>query len=148
MRKIFDNNIVEHHCSFELCVLLKEKGFDVTTKDWYQNNGQILVQSGINGVRQFFKNTRDNCGGLYTSAPTHSVVIEWIKINFGIWIWVASRTDYFSETKHETLFIAHGRKIPDNIVNGFVKDLILYTPKKTSFDATEYGITYVLTNLI
>ncbi len=88
-----NNNIQESYCSFEVSQLLKDKGFDVECRffydtefqemDWhieYENfrNSEIVNGHGYGGGK-----------GLrfpMISAPTHSVAIEWIKVNFGIHI--------------------------------------------------------------
>lgn len=80
---MINNNIQEAYCSFEVSKLLKEKGFDVSTETLYWLEDELnpeLVYSRT--PRQGFH--KEYGGSLL--APTHSVAIEWIRVNFGIWV--------------------------------------------------------------
>lgn len=71
-----NNNIKEPYCSFELCKLLKEKGFDISTP---------YIEGWFN-IEKFPKYYSQGCSSC--SIPTHALAIEWIRVNFGIWITV------------------------------------------------------------
>ena len=78
--KEINNNIQESYCSFEVSKLLKEKGFDCYTTTWHQRGNGIV--GDVVG-----KSDRYNSKGeAYTSRPTHALAIEWIRVNFEIWI--------------------------------------------------------------
>lgn len=96
-----DNNITEDYVSFEVAKLLKDKGFDVfTTQGYFNYIGSLphLLYPNIEifGSNYLFKNssdftqnenpnaiTNDNC-----CAPTQALAIKWIRLNFGIHIYV------------------------------------------------------------
>lgn len=74
------NNIEEPICSFEVSQLLKEKGFDVPTSNFYVN-GKLLNP-------KYFYCPINKCNSDFDDdtvcAPTHSIALEWIRVNFGI----------------------------------------------------------------
>ena len=79
--RVINNNIQESYCSFEVSKLLKEKGFNCYTNTWHQRGNGIV--GDVVG-----KSDRYNSKGeAYTSCPTHALAIEWIRVNFGIWIY-------------------------------------------------------------
>jgi hypothetical protein len=85
MREI-NNNIQESYCSFEVSKLLKEKGFDCYTTTWHQR-GNGIVEDVVG------KSDRYNSKGeAYTSHPTHALALEWLRVNFGIWIMIEPDT--------------------------------------------------------
>lgn len=79
--KEINNNIQEPICSSEVSQLLKEKGFDVPTSQFYRNGELIdpkrFADLYINKNSDFAENT-------FITAPTQSVAVEWIRVNFGI----------------------------------------------------------------
>ena len=113
--KEINNNIQEVHCSFEVSKLLKEKGFKQPTLCYYFEDG-IFVQNSYKDItgmdygkefeieyEELLSNWNDNfvtkkngdrCFGCDKSkgyfetysAPTHALVIEWLRVNFDIWI--------------------------------------------------------------
>lgn len=107
------NNIIEDYCSFEICKLLKEKGFKQQSLCFFFEDGEfrqnVLVETtGMDYGSEFtveytelLENWNDNfltkkdgsrCFGCSKSkgyfetfsSPTHSLAIKWIRENFGI----------------------------------------------------------------
>lgn len=73
-------------------------------------------------------------------------VITWIYKKYNIWIWVSCKE--VEDGSGNILFVANGRKIPFEKDEGFVKDCIIYNPKKSPTEAYEFAIEYCLTKLI
>ncbi len=75
--------ICENYCSFEVSKLLKEKGFpqdtiSTTCNTCYKYNGNFC-----NNVKSMSKVDREIC----FMAPTHQMVITWLKENHNVWIY-------------------------------------------------------------
>jgi hypothetical protein len=83
------NQIQPHYVTFEQAKWLKEKGFDVnvksyyttseefTPKDYYYFGNEINYNSPVNDV-----NTINGT----ISRPEQHQVVEWLRVNHGIWI--------------------------------------------------------------
>ena len=112
MKKL-NNNISESYCLFEVSKLLKEKGFDVASSYW----------------------DFDKVGILSLRKPTHSLAIEWIRVNFGIHI-VAWR--YIDDPKKYYFEIDACNILGGNTTN-------LYNSPQ---EAIEAALEYTLTHLI
>ena len=72
------------YATFEQAKWLKEKGFGLETKTFYASNGKV-------------------CDGVYAFddwcfRPEQHVVVEWLRVNHGIWISVFHKRH--SENKH------------------------------------------------
>lgn len=76
-----DNDIKEDYCSFEIAKLLKEKGFDNPCTSMYsnRNNGETWYHYFINGIST--KKDEADCW-----KPTIQKAVEWLRINFNVWI--------------------------------------------------------------
>jgi hypothetical protein len=70
-----DNKIRPTYVSFEQSKLLKEKGFDVITNKLYHYNGSDFIT--------LITKNSENFG---FSAPEQWQVVEWLRVNHGIWI--------------------------------------------------------------
>ena len=83
-----NNEIEVAYCSFEVSKLLKEKGFDVECR-WYYDT-EFKEYTWHMEYENFRNSEIENGYGKLRfpmiSAPTHSVAIEWIRVNFGLWI--------------------------------------------------------------
>lgn len=77
-----NNNIQESYCSFEVSKLLKEKGFDGPSQWGYFEDSLTQFHEGDDVGS--FRNS-DECKD-WIAAPTHALAIEWIRVNFGIFI--------------------------------------------------------------
>lgn len=126
-----NNNIMESYCSFEVSKLLKEKGFNVYSLKGYDVFRKIVV---FQGGQEPMRNT-ENYHRIHKvcTAPTHTLGIEWIRVNFRIWIYVDA--------------------IPDNEYSGVVIDISnryqlttigVYTSPQ---EATEAALLYTLKNI-
>ena len=135
--KEINNNIEEPVCSPKVSQLLKEKGFDVSTSQFYKNDGLVDPKRFI-GL--FYKNS-DFAENTFIAAPTQAIALEWIRVNFGVHI-----ADHFNEYDEKYQYLiwvfelnrTHSSK--DIIDNGKQFD--------TSQKAIEAGLLYALTNLI
>lgn len=78
-----ENNINESHCSFELSKVLKEKGFNVGCKYFYHSKDKIESIANKYPLNSELNNQY--------SRPTHALAIEWLRVNFGIWVYVNMR---------------------------------------------------------
>lgn len=138
-----NNNIQESHCSFEVCKLLKEKGFNVLSdsfrvltdcgKEYWQKEGFLLHENEYLDVTScpYHDVDEDNL----ILCPTQTIAIEWIRVNFRIWITVEPFDgNYFK-------FVIFSDSVSS------VKDLNLAN-HNTPQEATEAALLYVLTNLI
>lgn len=163
---MINNNIQEDYCSFEVCKLLKEKGFDIPcSTHWELGNGDkksntppgvyiggFLDKQGSprpynnSELMESYQDERypNDVFGEW-SRPTHSVAIEWIRVNFGIHIWIASK----DVDGKEVLYIGNARNIPvKKDKKGFIIDPLPYNPKSTPQEATEAALLYTLQNFI
>lgn len=130
--KEINNNIEEPVCSLKVSQLLKEKGFNVPTSQFYKNDGLIDPKRFI-GL--FYKNS-DFAENTFIAAPTHSVAVEWIRVNFWVDI-TANGVRYAGDDKASYYSVN---------VNG---NSVLYTERfDTPQEAIEAALLYTLTNLI
>jgi len=132
-----NNNIQESYCSFEVSKLLKEKGFNVGSKLYY-NDDELGKEFGLCNVNILYKNSYPNN---IIEVPTHSLAIEWIRVNFGIWIqtlysYTDSRDEYHY---HYEIFYRNNR------VRKFKASARYYNSPQ---EATEAALLYTLQNLI
>ena len=142
--KEINNNIQEPICSSEVSQLLKEKGFDVKTSQFYRNDESIDPKRFI-GL--FYKNS-DFAVNTFIAAPTHSIALEWIRVNFGIHLRVSRiyRRPLFDEPAPEPMFTVeiddlyskNGKAYSDGVIDNF----------DTPQEAIEAALLYTLTNLI
>jgi hypothetical protein len=72
--------IIPTYITFEQAKLLKEKGFDELTTVWRQHGDGI--SGDVEGKRDYYNRK----GDIYTSLPEQQQVLEWLRINHGIWI--------------------------------------------------------------
>lgn len=83
-----NNNTKEDYVSFQNALLLKEKGFDVGCKYYYDEKYEELT---YHTDYEHFKNSEiengyDNLKFKMISAPTTQMVVKWIYDNFALWI--------------------------------------------------------------
>jgi len=76
------------YVSFEQASLLKEKGFDEITKSIYQYENLVVNNDYVN-----FRNSLFSYDHFEISAPEQWQVVEWLRINHGIFVWVAGYRD-------------------------------------------------------
>lgn len=110
-----NNDIQETKCSFEVSKLLRQKGFSQRTQSFFFEDGEFRENNIIEATNSDYglefimhhgdsiENWNDNfltnksggrCFGCSKSrgyfetysSPTHTIAIEWLRVNFGIWI--------------------------------------------------------------
>jgi hypothetical protein len=125
--------ITPTYVTFEQAKKLKDKGWNLKCKKYY--NGSLLQNSRGSNLKECYK--------IY--APEHWQVVEWLRVNHGIWI---------------TIFIMEKEKIDgsgwecyyDYSIKQMKIGLINISKKLEEFnfpqEATSAGIDYVLDNLI
>jgi hypothetical protein len=121
--KLINKDVHEHYCSLEMLQLLYDKG--MRYREWTDGafTHNSLAEHRFNqGDVSHLKDT-----------VTHQVVVEWLRVNHGIWIYVkyGFGCEYFVEKY-------------DNSDTLLYNDGTYNSPK----EATEAGILYVLNNLI
>lgn len=156
-----NNNIQESYCSFEVSKLLKEKGFDVMWRQHYElaltskkdkqdgysgpfgwKKGELNVQNHYN-TNSSLSSYYDDKNWYACSRPTHTIAIEWLRVNFGLvissyphylkWSYTIDKID--ETNKYNYVGITNGRNInPENF----------NSPQET----IEAALKYVLTSLI
>jgi len=153
--KTINNNIEEQRVGFDNAKLLKEKEFDVpcnknfelalkskkNKKDGYSGSfgwkeGEFNVQEGYN-TNSSLNKYYDNINWYGCSAPTQQVVIDWIRINFDIFIRI-DKSNYHS----------YDFKIYKGIESLVFEKIELHRSFNSPEEAKEAAINYVLTNLI
>lgn len=67
------------YATFDFAKFLKEKGFDESTNYWYSSNGERYCDDD-------FKNNRGSIPQELCSAPEQWQVVEWLRVEHGIWI--------------------------------------------------------------
>lgn len=67
----------EELITFETAKLAKEKGFNVSCRNFYRDNGELLGldQKSLGGVKGMHNNSRLNCN----TAPTQSLLQRWLR---------------------------------------------------------------------
>lgn len=79
------NNIQPKYVSFEIAEWLSEKGFDVPCRYIYNIVGGIEDWIEYADDFRYFNNSKWKSSPYY-SAPEQWQVMEWLRINHGIWI--------------------------------------------------------------
>jgi len=113
------------YITFQQAKLLKEKGFDVRLKKVYNILGELW-----DSHYQYMENSNPDCGAVCV-APEQWVVVEWLRVKFGI----LSSTIFINKDFYA--YVLHKRK-------GGWNSKFFKTPQ----EATSAAIDYVLTNLI
>lgn len=125
------NSIQEPICSSEVSQLLKEKGFDVPCFNVYEKDGTPLFDSFREAIKnsEISKNT-------FIAAPTHSIALEWIRVNFLIDI--ECRAVRYAGDEKASYYSAN--------VNGSV---VLFQKRfDTPFEAIDAALLHVLKEII
>lgn len=137
---MLDNKIKPIYITLEQAKKLKEKGFDVVTEYNYSEVYGFI--KNINSLKHSDGNNR------FASAPEQWQVVEWLRINHGIWI----KVDHFITTENtinwdfeidrvDTDIDERGNYIP---LKSFESDRNFISPQ----EAYSAAISYVLENLI
>lgn len=127
MTKKINNTIKESYCSFELSKLLKDKGFDCFHNKSYMDFGV----DGIPDMKIVNWVSKQN-----TPAPTHALAIEWIRVNFEIFLQPLPVIKGY-------VFAIYDLSNPLKLIEGEMKKSF-----KSPQEATEAALLYALKNLI
>lgn len=139
---IINNNIKENYVSFEVAKILKDKGFEVETYGYY-NYSNEKFEPEFKLSSKFRNYNLEDC--IY-SAPTHSIVIKWIKENFGYWVHSA-----FPLNNGKWEWVIFDLNSPLQSCDGYKNIMSLnHEPYyfNSSEESTENAILHVLTELI
>jgi hypothetical protein len=152
MDKAINNKLDEQRVSFELAKLLKEKGFQVPTKGCYtkylkthkSDNPSFAMTKGELEVDSEFiinKSAGDLSNENYyqCARPTHQLVIEWLYINYGLYVWVQPHN-----IDGGFISLVQSTKKPAENTTQAVYSKKADTPK----EALEKMLTFTLTKLI
>jgi len=124
--KLINKDVHEHYCSLEMLQLLYDKGmrFREWTEGAFHRNS--LAEKRFNeGDVSHLKDT-----------VTHQIVVEWLRVNHGIWVTSLPNFNY----KYWTCFLSSDK-------NGLVNLMENYKYKSPQ-ESIEEGILYVLNKLI
>jgi hypothetical protein len=93
-----NNNITPAHVTYEQAVWLKSIEFNVPVNSFYTKPNSKMFGVDEHGRNYPIKNTAKKLynigehqvlnGNNAYSAPEQSVVVEWLRVNFGVWIGV------------------------------------------------------------
>ena len=128
--------------TFKTAELAKDKGL----KRSLDINGYLLGYSLKNekpypsGYKVFMSFPSED---KWLFAPTQSTLSNWLREEHNIHIWASCKTN----DDGKTIFIPHGRTIPDTIKNRLVVDIIPYSTHNTYEQAIEEALVEAL-NLI
>jgi hypothetical protein len=125
--KLINKDVHEHYCSLEMLQLLYDKG--MRYREWTDGafTHNSLAEHRFNqGDVSHLKDT-----------VTHQIVVEWLRVNHGIWIGVSQDWDEGALLGYEAL-------IETEDGESTVRTKSFNTPQ----EATEDGIFYVLNKLI
>lgn len=140
---MINNNIQESYCSFEVSKLLKEKGFRIPVNSVYFPKDNIWGPSKRKSLPRGDYNTKTVAHiGYGISRPTHSIVIEWIRINFGYFIQSLHRGDIGEYTFKVSVLKQPLLKIKKE--PHYISEQEFNSPQ----EATEAALLYTLTNLV
>lgn len=124
-----DINFEESLCSFEVSKLLKKREFRVPTNNWSVEGEEDKMGVCYNEEGEKLDNNSHRNPNIF-SIPIHSVAIEWIRLNYGIYIMTL-------ETKRRTFYF---RLSKANYV-----DISEYESPQQAIEA---GLKYTLENLM
>jgi hypothetical protein len=132
------------YVTFEQAKWLKEKGFDVPCKQrfWVGFEGDVHFQDDCLLLNW---NNYDDSSTIYFSAPEQWVVVEWLKINHGIWVfpeWQCGRKNWIFNIEKLN---SYDETI--EIQKNYYKELgeAEYNSPQEAYSA---AFDYILTNLI
>lgn len=133
-----NNNIQESYCSFEVSKLLKEKGLDCGTHTTAYSEDGIKQISPYSSFYDPYKYPILNC--------THSLAIEWIRVNFGIEIYF--RPERNCRIGVTTYYYGISKISKTNHLEIIEVVDLLNSEYSTPQEAIEAALIYTLKNLI
>jgi hypothetical protein len=130
------NSIKPTYVTFEQAKWLKEKGFDVNCMNAYAEERLIDKKTGgdkFTGIYRLV--TKSRFHKRYYSAPEQWQVIEWLRVNHGIWIYSSWGT-YYDKTVWYYYISTTGKKSSNNNDSRF----------KSPQEAISAAFDYILNN--
>lgn len=150
--KEIDNNIKESYVSYEVGKLLKNKGFNWVYDEFNPDcDGRYSYFQNINTKEikmfsHYYIDTNHNgipwiC--INTPAPTHALAIEWLRVNFGIWVEI-HHINTHNINKFYLIIWKYGEEDYHSIYTEDSGYIVFESPQ----EATEAALKYVLEELI
>ena len=84
--------MIENNVTFEQAKWLKEKGFKIGSNRGYLPNGELSYSQ----YASLCYNDEEDYPTRY-SAPEQWQVVEWLRVNHGIWVWVRPYKDHAAD---------------------------------------------------
>lgn len=121
----------EQYVSFEIAKLLKEKGFDWPTIEYYSLSGGIYrFSEGIAGI----------CGILSYPRPTQQMACDWVEKTYGFFIEVSRHIDINGNYHYFYMILDKECKYASSGTHD--------NNYPSKYEAVEAALQYCLTNLI
>lgn len=135
--------ITEDYVSFETAKLLKEKGFDESCYQKYDNEGYL----SFNHVG--YINNEKSCDDFYALAPTLQMAMKWLREIYNLFFEIG----FGNDCNGKFLYMTDIYDLTNNAVYGKYKPIVeaddyLTDNPKTYEDAVEAALKYCLENLI
>jgi hypothetical protein len=112
------------YVTFEQAKWLKEIGFDLFTEAWYHRDTKRF---NLNSLRFSINKLTDNY-----AAPEHWELVEWLRVNHGIWIEIHGWTN--QPVGNETW-----KECYQSFINGDATDVSIFkTPQEAYSAAFDY----------
>lgn len=128
--------IEDGYVSYEIALLLKEKGFDIPCHTFYNSKKSCFLLK----LDPALINRND---GVQISAPSHQMVMKWLREKYKIFIEIGVSIDLNGKYHYGFRLL---NSICENILEP--KDLVKMGFKDTYEEACEASIKYTLENLI
>ena len=107
---------------YEIALELKELGFNKPCFGYFYTEDKFFETKIKNSELD------EKCS---ISAPTWHQAFSFFREKYGLHTWITSKTN----DKEETVYIPHGRTLPDTIKNSLIVDIIPYYTGKTPEEA-------------
>lgn len=132
----------EQFVTYDIALKLKGLGYDGECFGAFNNN-QLLERATSdywdNGsLLRINKATTSNYVAL---APLWQQAFDWLEMKHNLFGWVTSKS---VEGTNNTIYIPHGRTIPNTIKNNLVVDLIPYSTSIKSYDANKICLEHLI----
>ena len=119
--------------SYRLAGCLKELGFDEPCLATIDQTEYIHIKGTREPIRGSMMYYPVDC-------PLYQEVFRWLRDVHKLHGWVSSKTDI----NRNTIYIPHGRTIPDTIKDRFIVDIIPYGIFSTAEEAEAYCLTKLI----
>lgn len=144
--------IKERYCSYEVAMLLKEKGFDEPCENIYFDKEEIDFVPYMSYDDRWIKNSEVMDSYLVDATmPTHQMACDWLYEKYGLWVQIFLYVTLSTNKKDNS--ITKKIKWTFDIVTKFPEKgpYQYYEPIREEFDsqyeATEAGLKYILNKI-